>query len=321
MKFHNVPAITFDDVLLVPQHTNLSRHKVNTGTRLTRLINIKQPIISANMDTVTEGRMAAAMSELGCAAIIHRFMPVSQIIAEIHKCKDAGVYPVCVSVGTSDSVQDDIDAIVGTNHVHVLCIDIAHGDSDAMVHVLRYINQNYQHIQVICGNVATPEATHRLIESGADAVKVGVGPGSMCTTRIVTGCGVPQLSAIIDCAEVGRKFDIPIIADGGIRYSGDIVKALAAGASSVMIGSLFAGTTEAPGDIKRIRREQFKEYRGMASKDAQVGWKGGVPEGTAPEGESTIVRYKGKVKHIANDLIGGIRSGMTYNNASNLHLA
>jgi IMP dehydrogenase len=163
----------------------------------------------------------------------------------------------------------------------------------------------------VAGNVATPEGTYDLIKAGADAVKVGIGPGSMCTTRIITGCGVPQLTAVAMCREVSEEYGVPLIADGGIKSSGDILKSLAAGASSVMIGSLLAGTIETPGEIKK----GYKNYRGMASKSAQVSWRGEVPEGMAPEGESTLVPCKGHVKDVINELCGGIRSGMSYINA------
>lgn len=278
MKFHDVPAITFDDVLLVPQHNNInSRLHTDLTTNFTRMLTIKSPIISANMDTVTEVEMMARMHEHGGVGILHRFMPLERIIEYIKSAVDSNIYPICVSVGVATGVEKDIDKIVKTNHIHVICIDIAHGDCDRMVEVTQHIKRYYPHIQIICGNVATGDGAKRLAEAGADAIKCGVGPGSLCSTRIVTGCGVPQLSAIIDCVSASQG--IPIIADGGIRAGGDLVKALAAGASSVMIGGLFAGTTETPGNIKRIKGEKYKEYRGMAcySQDTQIltidGWK------------------------------------------------
>jgi IMP dehydrogenase len=169
-------------------------------------------------------------------------------------------------------------------------------------------------VQVIAGNVATPWGTRTLIEHGADAIKVGIGPGSMCTTRIITGCGVPQLSAIALCVAEARKHDVPVIADGGIKTSGDIVKAFAAGAETVMLGSMLAGCTETPGEIQG----GMKKYRGMASKDAQVSWRGELPKGMAAEGESRLIPCKGSVEHIIMELTGGVRSGMTYLNAQSI---
>lgn len=317
MKFHDLPAITFDDVLLVPHHTSMSRMDPALETNLTKLIKIKTPIISANMDTVTESKMAIAMHRLGGTGIIHRFMHLSTMLEEIKKCEGSNVYPICVAMGVTGSWKEDLAEIAKTK-VNVICLDIAHGDSSKLLQVLAYIKTYYSKIQVICGNVATADGTKRLIECGADAVKVGIGPGSLCTTRLVTGCGVPQLSAIIDCVEVAKQYNVPVIADGGIRYSGDIVKSLAAGASSVMLGGLLAGTEESPGEIQRIKGEKYKSYHGMASKDAMIGWKGQVPEGIAAEGESTMMRYKGCVSEIVQELVGGIRSGMTYNDAKDI---
>lgn len=192
-----------------------------------------------------------------------------------------------------------------------MTIDIAHGHSTTMMDVMKWLKDTSPSTELIAGNLAMPDAARDLIEAGADAIKVGIGPGSMCTTRIITGCGVPQLTAIAMCSEVADHYQVPVIADGGIRTSGDIVKAFAAGASSVMLGSMLSGTIETPGLIQNGR----KQYRGMASKDAQVSWRGGVPEGMAPEGESTFVNVKGHVKDVILELTGGIRSGMSYVNA------
>ena len=179
---------------------------------------------------------------------------------------------------------------------------------------MKWLKDQYPNVDLIAGNMATPDAAHDLIEAGADAIKVGIGPGSMCTTRIITGCGVPQLTAIALCAEVASSYGVPVIADGGIRTSGDMVKAFAAGASTVMLGSMLSGTIETPGEIKNGK----KHYRGMASRSAQDSWRGGVPEGMAPEGESTQVAVKGHVKDVIFEVTGGIRSGMSYINATNI---
>jgi len=196
----------------------------------------------------------------------------------------------------------------------ILTLDIAHGDSVMMLEVMEYLKKTHGHIDVIAGNVAMPDGVKRLIDAGADAVKVGIGPGSMCTTRIITGCGVPQLTAVALCVEMARKFDIPVIADGGIKTSGDIMKAFAAGAETVMLGSMLSGTLETPGEIKG----GMKKYRGMASKDAQVSWRGNMQQGMAPEGESRMIACKGSVENVVSELSGGVRSGMTYLNAKSL---
>ncbi|RYZ72985.1 MAG: guanosine monophosphate reductase, partial [Proteobacteria bacterium] len=194
----------------------------------------------------------------------------------------------------------------------VITIDIAHGHSIQMMETMKWLKDLYPNIEIIAGNLAMPDAARDLIEAGADAIKVGIGPGSMCTTRIITGCGVPQLTAIALCAEIADSYGVPVIADGGIKTSGDIVKAFAAGASTVMLGSMLSGTLETPGELKNGR----KQYRGMASKAAQVSWRGGVPEGMAAEGESTMVNIKGHVKDVILEITGGIRSGMSYVNAT-----
>ena len=213
----------------------------------------------------------------------------------------------------NDDFRDRAKKLVEAG-VQILTIDIAHGHSVQMLETMKWCKDNFPKIDIIAGNVATPEATEELIEAGADAIKVGIGPGSMCTTRIITGAGVPQLTAVALCAEVGKDRGVPIIADGGIKTSGDIVKALSAGANVVMLGSMLSGTIETPGEIKHGR----KQYRGMASRSAQDSWRGGVPEGMAPEGESTTVSVKGHVKDVIMELSGGIRSGMTYVNASTI---
>jgi IMP dehydrogenase len=181
-----------------------------------------------------------------------------------------------------------------------------------MVDLIKELKDRYADVDIVAGNIATADAAHDLIRAGADAIKVGIGPGSMCTTRIITGCGVPQITAIALCSEVAKEYDVPIIADGGLRTSGDILKAFAAGADSVMLGSMLSGTIETPGEIKAGK----KPYRGMASKDAQTSWRGGVPKGMAAEGEATQVAIKGHLEDVISEICGGIRSGMSYINAS-----
>lgn len=307
-------GLTFDDVLLIPAKSDIrSRRTPSLKTKLTKNIEIETPIISANMDTVTEADMAIAMNQLGAVGIIHRFISIEQQVEEVNKLKNSGSKILSASIGVSDDFKERAHALVKAG-VNVMTIDIAHGHSVQMMDTMKWLKDTFPSVDLIAGNLATPDAARDLIEAGAGAIKVGIGPGSMCTTRIITGCGVPQLTAIALCFEIANDYGVPVIADGGIRTSGDMVKAFAAGASSVMLGSMLSGTIETPGVIVNGR----KQYRGMASKSAQVSWRGGVPEGMAPEGESTFVTVKGHVKDVILEITGGIRSGMTYVNASNL---
>jgi IMP dehydrogenase len=315
-----IRGLTFDDVLLMPRHSEMSsRMDPTLNTQFTKNWRLETPIIAANMDTVSEQEMIKAMAKIGACAILHRFMSeedqLSQVKAvknyfETHKIKS----PICASVGVKQEGMRRADLLSEVG-VDILTVDIAHGDSVMMLETLSYIKKKYPHIDVIAGNTAMPDGVKRMIDAGADAVKVGIGPGSMCTTRIITGCGVPQLTAVALCAELARRHHIPIIADGGIKTSGDMVKAFAAGAQSVMLGSMLAGSLETPGEMVSGK----KKYRGMASKDAQVSWRGDLPKGMAPEGESRLIACKGSVVDIIHELCGGIRSGMTYLNANNLN--
>jgi IMP dehydrogenase len=311
-------ALTFDDVLIVPAKSEVrSRRDPVLTSRLTKGFNFETPIISANMDTVTEAEMAIAMDHLGAFGILHRFMSVEEQVAQARRVKESGARQIGASIGVNAGATDDFKsrskALIDAG-VNVLTIDIAHGHSTSMIETIMWLKQTHPDVQIIAGNIATQDGTFDLIQAGADAIKVGIGPGSMCTTRIITGCGVPQLTAIALCAEVAGEYNVPIIADGGLRTSGDMVKAFAAGASSVMVGSMLSGTLETPGEIKGGR----KQYRGMASKSAQVSWRGGVPEGMAAEGESTLVNIKGHVKDVIAEMTGGIRSGMSYINATSI---
>jgi IMP dehydrogenase len=307
-------GLTFNDVLIMPKYSDVrSRREPTLTTRLTKKINIDIPIISSNMDTITEDAMAIALFKLGGLGILHRFMTVEEQVAMVQKVKEAGARNISASIGVGDESKSRAKALV-TAGVNIITIDIAHGHSVQMIETMKWLKDTYPDVELIAGNLAMPEAARDLIEAGADAIKVGIGPGSMCTTRIITGCGVPQLTAIALCAEVAESYGVPVIADGGIKTSGDVVKAFAAGASTVMLGSMLAGTLETPGDVKQGR----KQYRGMASKSAQVSWRGGVPEGMAAEGESTMVTIKGLVKDVILEITGGIRSGMSYVNATSI---
>ncbi len=307
-------GLTFDDVLLMPMRSDVrSRRDPNLTTKLTKKINIETPIISANMDTITEYDMAFAMNELGGVGILHRFITIEEQASQAAKLKQNNVKIIAASVGVGEEFKSRAKAVIDAG-ANVLTIDIAHGHSVQMMETLKWLKDTYPHIEVIAGNMAMPDAARDLIEAGADAIKVGIGPGSMCTTRIITGCGVPQLTAISLCAEIADSYGVPVIADGGIRTSGDMVKAFAAGASTVMLGSMLSGTIETPGEIKNGK----KQYRGMASRSAQESWRGGVPQGMAPEGESTQVSVKGHVKDVIWEVTGGIRSGMSYVNATSI---
>ncbi len=311
-------GLTYDDVLLMPRHCEITSRSVpNLESRITKNFKTQTPFISANMDTVTEKDMAVAMAKLGAVGSLHRFLTTEEQAAQVKELynlkQSMPELIIAASVGVKEEGMRRADALADAG-VEILTLDIAHGDSVMMLEVLEYLKKTHPHIDVIAGNVAMPDGVKRMCDAGADAVKVGIGPGSMCTTRIITGCGVPQLTAVSLCVAEARKHDVPVIADGGIKTSGDIVKAFAAGAESVMLGSMLAGTLETPGEVKG----GMKQYRGMASKDAQVSWRGNMQKGMAAEGESRMIPCKGSVENVINELAGGVRSGMTYLNAHTL---
>lgn len=433
-------GLSYDDALLVPQKSIVSsRQHVLTKTRLTKNIEINIPLVSANMDTVTESQMAIAMAQLGGIGIIHRYNTPEQQVQEVEKVKryrnaiienpltitgDATIaqarelmhahsikgllviddegkligiltwrdirfrpaqtkrvselmtprerlivgkvgitinqakkllmkhgieklpiirddwsvaglitgkdiynkveFPsTCLDkrgrlrVGAAIGVKDDslerAAALIEAG-VDVLVIDIAHGHSDLAINIIKQVKAQFPHIDIIAGNVATAQGTQELIQAGADAIKVGIGPGSICTTRITTGSGYPQLSAVINCAQIAMQYDVPIIADGGIRYSGDITKAIAAGASCVMLGSLLAGTDESPGIPFIKNGKKYKVIRGMAGLGANLGRKDKNlknPQGFV-EGIEALKPYKGTLTETINQLMGGLRSGLSY---------
>lgn len=318
-KFYNrkdLPEIglTFDDVLIVPNKSTMkSRRDPDLTSMITKKIKKPTPVISANMDTVTEKDMVVAMNEIGAFSILHRFLSIEDQVAQVKELIAKGITEFSASVGVQSFEWERTEKLVEAG-VPVITVDIAHGHSVAMLEMIEQIKKTWSHVEVIAGNVATPMGVQDLISAGADAIKVGIGPGSMCTTRVITGCGMPQLTAIAICSLEADKHNVPVIADGGIKTSGDIVKAFAAGASSVMLGSLLAGTLETPGEIKQGK----KLYRGMASKSAQASWRGGVPKGMAAEGESHAISVKGPVATVIEELMGGLRSGMTYVNATQI---
>ncbi len=439
-------GITFDDVLLVPQFSQVIPNQVDLSTNLTKKIKLNIPIMSAGMDTVTEHRMAIAMARQGGIGIIHKNMSIEAQAEEVdkvkrsengvitnpfslspeHTLKDAdelmgkfrisGVpitegkklvgiitnrdlkfetdftkkikesmtseglitakegitldeakkilgdarkeklpivdddfnlkglitikdiekaikYPLAAkdeqgrllcgaAVGITANVLERTKALVEAK-VDVIVLDSAHGHSQNVINCVRMIKEAYPDLQVIAGNVATGEATKALIEAGVDAVKVGIGPGSICTTRIVAGIGVPQISAIMDCYAVAKEYGVPIIADGGIKFSGDMTKAIAAGGSVCMMGSMFAGCDESPGDFELFQGRKYKVYRGMGSIAAmENGSKDRYFQSNAkklvPEGVEGRVAYKGTVEDTVFQLMGGLRSGMGYCGAENI---
>ena len=439
-------ALTFDDVLLVPDHSDILPKDVDLKTRLTQNLTLNIPMLSAAMDTVTESRMGIALSELGGIGIIHKNLSIQAQAAEVRKVKkyESGIVRDPITIRSDNEVGEliqltnelnisgmpvvDNDELVGIvtsrdfryqeNHsvkvseimtpkerlitakegeipdiikkllqvnriekilliddsfkltglvtlkdinksldfpnaardaegrllvgaaigtkldtldrcqalidagVDVLVLDSAHGHSDGVLNQIKVVKSNFPNIQVIGGNVATGEGALALVEAGADAVKVGIGPGSICTTRIVTGVGVPQITAVAQVADALKKQDIPIIADGGIRFSGDIAKAIAAGGHSIMLGSVLAGTEEAPGELELYQGRSYKSYRGMGSIGAMSGDQGSTDryfqdssqatEKLVPEGIEGIVPYKGWLQAVIHQMIGGLRQSMGY---------
>lgn len=334
----NSTALTFDDVLLVPAYSEVLPREVSTKASFTRNISLNIPIVSAAMDTVSEKAMAIMLARKGGISVVHKNMGIEAQARQIREvkeypaegdkipCLDAeGRLRVAAGVGITADVLDRVTALVEAG-VDAIVLDSAHGDSHGVVEALRKIKAVYPELDTVVGNIATAEAAVRLIEAGADSLKVGIGPGSICTTRIIAGVGVPQISAIYDVAKAAEGSGVPVIADGGLRYSGDIVKALAAGGDSVMIGSMFAGTDEAPGEIFEENGRKFKSYRGMGSVDAM---KAGSRDRyfqdgedstkkLVPEGVVARVPYKGSVGDIIYQLVGGIRSGMGYCGAADI---
>ncbi|MDX9779020.1 MAG: IMP dehydrogenase [Patescibacteria group bacterium] len=304
---------SFDDVLIVPKYNRISsRRNVSFQTQVTKRYRLDIPIIAANMDTVCESEMAIALGRLGGLGVIHRFLNIEDQVKEIIKVKEQKLL-TAAAIGIKD-YEERIAALAKTG-VEILVLDVAHGHSKRVGKTLDYIKEKYPQFDVMVGNVATKDAAEYFISKQADAIKIGIGPGSMCTTRIMAGAGVPQLTAIMDVYEASQG-RVPLCADGGLKNSGDIVKAIGAGADCIMSGSLFSGTDESPGKLIEIDGNKYKEYRGMASYLATVkkmaldGSK--VEEVVHVEGEMTKVKYKGQVAPIINSLLGGLASGMTY---------
>ncbi len=308
-------ALSYDDVLLVPHYSDIeSRSQVDLKSVLGVNLEFQTPIIASPMDTVSGFEMAMKLSELGGVAIIHRYCSIAEQTAIVRQIKIRGER-VGAAVGSTGDYMDRVTALYNAG-VDFVCIDVAHGHHISVYNAIRNIRDHYgPAVHIMAGNVATSEAFEALQAWGADSIRVGIGGGSICSTRIQTGHGVPNLSAIMDCATVAKN--ATLIADGGIKNAGDAVKALAAGADFVMLGSLLAGTDEAPGEVtdSLLHGMKMKSYRGMASREAQQDWRG---KSSAPEGIATMVPYKGPVEFIFNDLVGNIKSGLSYSGAVNI---
>jgi len=309
--------LAFDDVLLVPQYSDIkSRSEISLASELSPGIELRVPIIASPMDTVCGALMATNMGEFGSLGIVHRYNTIEEQCLIVSKASENGMKIVGAAIGVTGDYIDRARELVDAGAT-VLCLDVAHGDHVLMHVALHNIKDKFGHIvHVMAGNVATYTGASALAQVGADSIRVGIGGGSICSTRIQTGHGLPTLSSIIDCVGIKEDFpDIKIIADGGIKNSGDIVKALAAGADYAMVGSLLAGTSESPGEIIRKDGAVYKSYRGMASKDAQMDWRGKT---ASLEGVATVIPYKGSVLGVLKELENGIRSGLSYSGARNL---
>ena len=298
----------FDDVLLVPQRSDiLSRKEIDLSSQLDSKNTFDLPIISSPMDTVTESEMAATMDECGGLGIIHRY---NSIEAQCRHISSHSISKVGAAVGVTGDYLERASELSSAG-VSVICVDIAHGHHFMMKHALHKLRMVLgDDVHIMAGNVATLEGFNDLADWGADSVRVGIGGGSICSTRIQTGHGVPTLQSILDCSHSDR--DVVLVADGGIRTSGDIVKALAAGADFVMLGSLLAGTDESPGEEIYRGGAKYKTYRGMASVEAQIQWRGHT---ASVEGVSSQVPWKGSVRRVLERLECGIRSGLSYTGA------
>ena len=317
-------ALTFDDVLLLPKYSNILPSETNINLKLTNKISLKVPFFSSAMDTVTESKMAIALAKEGGMGIIHRNLNIKQQSNEVKKVKKKNLY-VGAAIGTNEEDLERARALI-SNGIDLIVIDTAHGHSEKVLKILSRVKKIIKNTPICVGNIATSDAAKKLYNSGADIIKVGIGPGSICTTRMVAGIGVPQISAIMEVKKALKKKNIKIISDGGIKFSGDIAKAIAAGADAIMMGSIFAGTDESPGKKFKIKGKIYKQYRGMGSI-------GAMSSGSAnryfqknfkdkskfvPEGVEGRVEYKGKVSKIIYQLQGGLKSSMGYIGAKSL---
>lgn len=337
-------GLTFDDILLLPDFADFSRSEINLSSRLTKKINLLIPFVSSPMDTVTESKLAIELAKLGGIGIIHRNLTIQDQAKEVKKVKNKKLL-VGAAVGAGKGFEERVQALVKAG-ADVIVVDSAHGFAKGVIDATKYIKKHFPKVEVIAGNVATSAGAKALIEVGVDGLRVGMGPGAICTTRIVSGMGVPQVTAILETVRVAKKFNVPVIADGGIKYSGDITKALAVGASTVMMGSFFAGASEAPGKIFILTRNEvpdrfknilrhnlknyrFKSYRGMGSvaamqRGAKIKSEGEFHDKNyqekilIAEGVEGMVPVRGTVKEVVEQAIGGVKSGMYYVGAKDI---
>lgn len=349
-------GLTFDDILLLPGYSNFSRSSIDLSINLTKKIKLSIPFVSAPMDTVTESNLAIALARLGGIGIIHRNLTIEDQVKEVLKVKKEKLL-VGAAIGSSKGFEERVEALIKAK-VDVIVVDSAHGFSKGVIETTRYIKNKFTKMEVIAGNVATYDGAIALIAAGADAVRVGMGPGAICTTRIISGMGVPQITAIQETVRAAKKKGIPIIADGGITYSGDMVKALAVGASVLMMGGFFASAEESTGVLHELLSKQvparfksistcggkcitneehntkhiykFKEYRAMGSigamkegariksEDEFHGKSYYKDKVLVAEGVESLVPVKGTTKEILDQAVGGIKSGMYYVGARNI---
>jgi IMP dehydrogenase len=305
-------AITFDDVLLVPSYNHYeSRKMVDTSvTDRTGKLRLELPIFTSNMDTITESAMANFIGSKGGMGVLHRFMSIEKNLEEFKKCN----YPAFVSVGCSEAEVERAQALRDAGASH-FCVDVAHGHAKYVGKMLKQLRAILPNECLMAGNVATYAGADYLAHCGADIIKVGIGGGSVCSTRIKTGFGLPMLTSLQECTRVDRS----IVADGGVRTPGDMVKALAFGADFIMIGGMFAGTRPTPGPVLTTQDgKKIKQYRGMASKEAQVDFHGGMSEWKTAEGVAVEVPYRENEDAIIADIIGGLRSGLTYGGSATI---
>ena len=311
-------SFTFDDVTLVPQYSSVLPSETITAIKLSNNLNLQIPLMSSAMDTVTESKMAIAISKLGGMGVVHRNLSIERQVMEIKKVKKSKcLVGAAIGVSPGDFERAEELSRVKTD---LIVIDTAHGHTQKVLNMIRKIKKKLKNSTLCAGNIATSKAAKFLADSGVDIVKVGIGPGSICTTRLVAGIGVPQLSAVLDVKKALKKYKTKIISDGGIKFSGDLAKAIAAGADAIMIGSLFSGTIESPGKIIRHKGKLYKNFRGMGSVGAMaVGSadryyqkKSKDVSKYVPEGVEGMVKFKGSVKKIIYNLVGGLKSSMGY---------
>lgn len=318
-------GLTFDDVLLLPKYTERKREEIDISSYITKKIKLKIPILSAPMDTVSEVNLCIALNKQGGLGVLHRNLNVKEQVKAAQKIiKETGIVAAAVGIGNDLEIRSQELIKSGCK---ILVIDSAHGFSKWVIEATKFISSKYKDVELISGSVATKGGAKALIEAGARGLRVGMGPGSICTTRIISGMGVPQITAVLETVVFASKFGIPVISDGGLRFSGDIVKALAAGASTVMSGQLFAATMESPGKLIVIKGKKYKSYRGMGSISAMKEgsaqrygqeYRIGQEKKLVAEGVEGFVPYKGTIGEVVNQLVGGLRTGMYYAGVKNI---